>query len=140
MLAATPTCTQPSRDWFDWYERLDRSHSGRDWFDWYNRLQREPNYGVKVHVYSDPPFNWLHKNCTAFNTRGLSDYPRFKHAGMHAYAQPRMHRAVSQPNLPDIDDYWFAKQAARLLRQGHSVDPQYATVFIVPALLNLCVR
>ena len=29
----------------------------RDWNAWYKQLNRS---GIRVHVYRDPPFNWLH--------------------------------------------------------------------------------
>ena len=31
----------------------------RDWFEWYKR-QKTSAPDIKVHVYRDPPFNWLH--------------------------------------------------------------------------------
>ena len=31
----------------------------RDWFEWYGR-QKTSAPDIKVHVYRDPPFNWLH--------------------------------------------------------------------------------
>ena len=131
LLAATTKLTKSSRNWFHWYDRLERRKQLSD---------------INVHVYSDPPFNWLHKNCTAMNTPLFSNYARFKHGGLCSkratllFSTPK---TTSQYNIPDftpnIDDYWFAKQANQLLKQGRSVEPHNASIFIVPALLNMCV-
>ena len=116
-----------------------RYTQSRDWFHWYDRLEQNKRIisGVKVHVYSDPPFNWLHKNCTAMSSSMFSNYPHFKHAGLKWCTHEKHY--CSQKNLPNADDYWFAKQALQLLNEGRSVDPHEANIFIVPALLNLCV-
>ena len=58
----------------------------------------------------------LLQNCTPMlKTAGFSNYPKFKHS----------------------DDYWFARQANARLRKHKNGNPHTATVFIIPALLNL---
>ena len=71
----------------------------------------------KYFVYKEFPFNWFHSNCTVVNSS--SKYSSYKHS----------------------DDYWFGQAAHRPNAISNNIqrvfEPEKATIYIVPALLNL---